>query len=110
MEKENELSSIIPIKEDGGKQVVSARCLYTFLEATERFQSWFERQLQYGFIEGTDFTTVNTFTVVNNGAEKPITDYAMTIDMAKERNFIETGISAFMDEVKNSSLLTYSHP
>ena len=51
MEKENELSSIIPIKENGGKQVVSARCLYAFLEATERFQSWFERQLQYGFIE-----------------------------------------------------------
>ena len=89
MEKENELISIIPIKEDGGKQVVSARCLYTFLEATERFQSWFERQLQYGFIEGTDFTTVNTFTVVNNGAEKPITDYAMTITMAKEVSMIQ---------------------
>lgn len=89
MEKENELSAIIPIKEDSGKQVVSARCLYTFLEATERFQSWFDRQLQYGFIEGSDFTTVNTFTVVNNGAEKPINDYAMTISMAKEVSMIQ---------------------
>ena len=39
---------------------------------------------KYGFEEGMDFTSVKTFTVVNNGAKKELQDYALTIDMAKE--------------------------
>lgn len=37
---------------------VSARDLYEFLEATERFNSWFDRMTQYGLVENTDYTTV----------------------------------------------------
>ena len=47
---------------------VSARDLYQFLEATERFNSWFERMTQYGLVENTDYTTVKKLTEVpNNG-------------------------------------------
>ena len=80
---------LIPISENNGKRAVSARDLYNFLGCTERFQSWFDRQLQYGFTNGIDYTTVNSFTVVGNGAEKPIVDYAMTISMAKEVSMIQ---------------------
>ena len=62
---------------------VSARDLYEFLEATERFNSWFDRMKQYGLTEGEDFTSVKSFTVVNNGAHKEIDDYQLTIDTAK---------------------------
>ena len=83
------VGALIPISENNGKQAVSARDLYNFLGCTERFQSWFERQLQYGFVEDVDYTSVKSFTVVGNGAEKPIDDYAMTIDMAKEVSMIQ---------------------
>ncbi|HGS0717156.1 TPA: phage antirepressor KilAC domain-containing protein, partial [Streptococcus pneumoniae] len=36
------------------------------------------------FIENEDFTSVQTGTVVNNGAIKPLQDYALTLDMAKQ--------------------------
>ena len=83
------VGALIPINDNNGKKAVSARDLYNFLGCTERFQSWFERQLQYGFTEGIDYTSVKSFTVVGNGAEKPIEDYAMTIDMAKEVSMIQ---------------------
>lgn len=38
----------------------------------------------YGFAENIDFTSVQKSTVVNNGAEKPIIDHIMKLDMAKE--------------------------
>lgn len=69
---------------DSERITVSARDLYKFLEATERFNSWFERMKQYGIIEGEDFTSVKSFTVVNNGAHKETDDYQLTIDTAKQ--------------------------
>lgn len=58
------MNEIIKITEVDGKQAVSARSLYEFLEVTERFSTWFERQLQFGFIENQDFTSVKSFTLV----------------------------------------------
>lgn len=72
-----------------GQKLVSARELYGGLEITERFNSWFTRMLQYGFLENQDFTSVKSFTVVNNGAKKEIQDYAITLDMAKEISMIQ---------------------
>ncbi len=38
----------------------------------------------YGFAEGSDFTSVKSSTLVNNGAEREISDYQVSIDMAKQ--------------------------
>ncbi len=83
------MNELIKITETNGQRAVSARELHKFLEATERFSNWFERQLQYGFIEDQDYTSVKSFTVVGNGAEKPIEDYALTIDCAKEISMLQ---------------------
>lgn len=83
MTKERQLVSV-NIREENGKQTVSARELHEKLEVTERFSSWFDRMLKYGFEENADFTSVKSFTVVNNGAQKPIDEYYISIDMAKE--------------------------
>ena len=83
------MNEIIKITEVDVKQAVSARSLYEFLEVTERFSTWFERQLQFGFIENQDFTSVKSFTLVNNGAKREIDDYALTIDCAKEISMIQ---------------------
>nr|DAK77298.1 MAG TPA: antirepressor protein [Caudoviricetes sp.] len=83
------MNELIKITEYNGNQAVSARDLHKFLEITERFSSWFERMLQYGFIENQDFTSAKSFTLVNNGAQREIDDYALTLDCAKEISMIQ---------------------
>lgn len=64
-------------------QTVSARELYAELEVTDRFSRWFERMTAYGFTENNDYTSVKSSTVVNNGAERELQDYDLSVDMAK---------------------------
>ena len=78
------MNELIPINYEGEQPTVSARELYTGLEITDRFSRWFERMSTYGFSEGNDFTSVKSSTLVNNGAEREITDYRVSIDMAKQ--------------------------
>ena len=79
------MTDLIEVKTDKkGIQTVSARLLHEKLEVTHRFNEWFEALLKYGFTEGQDFTSVQVCTVVNNGAKRMITDYAVSVDMAKE--------------------------
>jgi len=68
-------------KNEQGSNVVSARELYGFLQATERFSNWFERQLQYGFIEGIDYVGCEEF---NTLANQTLINFALTLDCAKE--------------------------
>lgn len=63
-------------------QTVSARDLHEQLGIEKRFSAWFETNSQ-GFIEGDDFTSVLSGTVVNNGAHRDLQDYNLTVDMAK---------------------------
>ena len=74
---------------ENNEQTVSGRELHQFLELTERYSSWFKRMLQYGFIENVDFTSVKSFTVVNNGAKKEIEDHLLKISMAKELSMLQ---------------------
>lgn len=74
----NELQVI----EKDGIQAVSARELYKGLEISKRFSEWFSINSK-DFIEGEDFTTVLTSTLVNNGAKRELQDYAISLDMAK---------------------------
>ena len=83
-------NELIKVKYESDRTLVSARELHEFLEVTERFQQWFDKRVnKYGFIENEDFTSVKTFTVVNNGAERELQDYAITTDMAKELSMIQ---------------------
>jgi anti-repressor protein len=67
---------------DNDTQTVSARELHEKLHISKRFSQWFETNSQ-GFVEGEDFTSVPTSTVVNNGAVRELQDYQISIDMAK---------------------------
>lgn len=75
------MMELIRITEQNGKQAVSARELHRFLEATERFSNWFERQVQYGLVENEDFIGCKVFNALAN---QELQDYALTIDCAKE--------------------------
>lgn len=74
------MNELLKVNEE--EQTVSARDLHDVLEATERFSVWIQRYIP-NFIEGEDFTSVSKLTVVNNGAERELDDYALTIDTAK---------------------------
>lgn len=68
-----------------GVNCVSARELHEGLEVKERFQQWFNKRVsKYGFEENVDFTSVKSFTLVNNNANRELQDYVITVDMAKE--------------------------
>ena len=84
------MDSLIKISiNESEEQVVSGRELHEFLELTERYSSWFNRMLQYGFIENVDFTGVKSFTVVNNGAKKELDNHLLKISMAKEISMLQ---------------------
>lgn len=70
----------VEVKDD--VQVVSARELYKKLEVKTRFSLWVTQNFKH-FRENIDFTSVVTTTVVNNGAERELQDYALTIETAK---------------------------
>ena len=77
------------IKVDFENETVSARDLYESVNnGKERFSKWFERQLQYGFVEGEDYS--NPFQKVrvqkegNRNVEREVEDYNLSIDMAKQ--------------------------
>ncbi len=49
------MTELIKINETEGKKTVSARELHQKLEVTERFNSWIDRMLKYGFDENVDY-------------------------------------------------------
>lgn len=80
------MEEIIKINQnEQGEAQVSARELYQALEIKKsyRFSQWFETNAKH-LIENEDFTSVDTTTVVNNGAIKTIQDYLLTVDAAKQ--------------------------
>lgn len=61
--------------------VVSCRELHSRLEITERYSSWFNRMLHYGFVEGEDYLGCKVFNAL---ARQELDDHMVKIDMAKE--------------------------
>lgn len=66
---------------DFNAMTVSARDLYKQVGSTERFSAWFTRQLQFGFVEGEDYSGCKKF---NTLAKQELQDYDLTVDMAKQ--------------------------
>lgn len=76
------MNEIIKVNYDSEQPTVSARDLHDGLGIEKRFSAWFETNSQ-GFVEGEDFTSVLSGTVVNNGAHRELRDYLLSVDMAK---------------------------
>jgi putative antirepressor len=74
--------SLIKITEnERGEPTVSGRELYKFLEVTERYSNWFNRMLQYGFVENVDYLGCKVF---NTQARQELQEHILKISMAKE--------------------------
>lgn len=85
----NESGELIPLQDYNGKKAVSARLLYLFLESKQQFTDWIKIRIeQCDLIENQDFEVFQNFMKNPNGG-RPLTEYALTIDSAKEISMME---------------------
>lgn len=82
----NDISTLIPIRDHDGQQVASGRDLHAYLGIGTEYARWFARMVEYGFIDGQDFSPILTKTPEGG---RPSTDHAVTFDMAKELGMIQ---------------------
>nr|UKS68885.1 phage antirepressor Ant [Lactococcus garvieae] len=71
---------------ENNDSVVSGRELHDFLQVSERYSTWFERMIKYGFEENVDFVGCKVF---NTLAKQELQDHALKLDMAKEISMIQ---------------------
>jgi len=74
------MNELIPIRYEGEEPTVSGRELHALLEIETRYNDWFPRMCEYGFLEGKDFCPI----LSKSSGGRPATDHAITIQMAKE--------------------------
>lgn len=79
------MNALIPIREQDGRQAVSGRDLHQFLGLGRDYTTWFKSMIEYGFVDGQDFTPVR----VESLGGRPGVDHVLTLDMAKELAMIQ---------------------
>lgn len=83
------MNEIIKITEQNGRRAVSARELHNFLGNKAQFSDWIKDRIEkYGFIENQDFEVFHNF-LKNPQGGRPLTEYALSVDMAKEISMVE---------------------
>ncbi|MGL6023332.1 MAG: antA/AntB antirepressor family protein [Cetobacterium sp.] len=74
---------------DNGEQVVMARELHEKLEIGTRFDTWFNRMKEYGFVENTDFVAIAQKRATAQGNMTVSNEYICKLDMAKQIAMIQ---------------------
>ncbi|MBP4139990.1 antA/AntB antirepressor family protein [Flavobacterium geliluteum] len=83
------MNQLINITENNGTKVVSARELHIFVESRQEFASWIKNRIdKYGLIENEDFEVFDNF-IKNPEGGRPLKEYALKIDTAKELAMVE---------------------
>lgn len=80
----NDIKQLIPIEDRNGQQAVNARHLYAWLEIGREFTNWMKDQInRCDLVENQDFEVFSKKGVNPQGG-RPSTEYALSIDAAKE--------------------------
>ena len=74
------MNELIKVDYSKERPTISGRELHEALEVKTAYKDWFPRMCEYGFVEGTDFSS---FLSESTGG-RPATDHQLTIPMAKE--------------------------
>lgn len=74
------MDELVKIKYESEHPTVLGRDLHGILEVNTAYKDWFPRMCEYGFVEGTDFSS---FLSESTGG-RPSVDHQLTINMAKE--------------------------
>lgn len=88
---ENKLELVKVELNENQEPVVSGRELHETLEVQTRYNDWFLRMCEYGFVENQDYVLVTQKRVTNNPRNPytVINDHAIKLDMAKEIAMIQ---------------------
>ena len=78
------MTELVKVEVKNGEQLVSARELHEFLGVGSKFNDWFKRMCEYGFVENEDFVAITQKKVTAQGNESSFLDYILKISMAKE--------------------------
>lgn len=73
---------------ENNESVVSGRELHKFLEVSTPYTQWFERMIEYGFVQNVDFIGLSQKSEKPQGG-RPTIDHALKLDMAKEISMIQ---------------------
>lgn len=73
-------NEIVKVNYENERATVLGRDLHEALEIKTRYNDWFPRMCEYGFVEGVDFYS---FLSESEGG-RPAQDHQLTIEMAKE--------------------------
>lgn len=77
--------NLIPINiNQNDEQYVSGRDLHMFLEISTRYNDWFKRMCEYGFVESVDYIPITQKRVTAQGNTTKQTDHNLSIEMAKQ--------------------------
>lgn len=79
------MDELVRINYENDRPTVLGRDLQAVLEVKTPYDKWFPRMCEYGFVEGTDFST---FLSESTGGRAAV-DHQITIDMAKELCMIQ---------------------
>lgn len=79
------MDELIRINYDSERPTVSGRELHDALQVKTAYKDWFPRMCEYGFIEGTDFSS---FLSESSGG-RPAVNHLLSIDMAKQLCMIQ---------------------
>lgn len=69
--------------------IVNGRELHEVLDVQTRYNDWFNRMKDYGFVENQDYCTITQKRVTAQGNETTYNDHAIKLDMAKEIAMIQ---------------------
>lgn len=80
------MNDLIKVNYETERPTILGRDLHAALEVETPYHKWLPRMCEYGFIEGTDYATMDKNVRRVDGAIMPQmqTDHQLTIDMAKE--------------------------
>ena len=80
------MNELIQINYENDKPTVNGRDLYLALRIETRYNDWFSRMCEYGFLEGRDFYS---FLSKTNTGGRPSTNHKISIGMAKQLCMIQ---------------------
>jgi anti-repressor protein len=85
------MTELIKIEEnEDGIKTVNARELHEFLESKQDFSTWVKKRIEkYQFIKGEDFTVFHKKMENLSEGGRPLKEYHISIDMAKELSMVE---------------------
>lgn len=88
--RKEETNPLIDLHEQqDGSVAVMGRELHEFLEIGTRYDTWFNRMIEYGFVENQDFGAIAQKRATAQGNITNYVDHILTIDMAKEISMIQ---------------------